>query len=199
MKLKLYLPIAILLNAILAFGQGADTAGGAPRGVIRCGKRPHGLPVPALPVRKRLRPCVRASIRGRAATSAKDIVAVFSTMARLPFHTVPARSERPPVPRCRLELVNRFLALYCGGSEAGPGSGCVERISGGCGSCVKSKSAARSPSSGLASRTSGRESGLPSVAGSSRWPPRKSSSTPPTPSCCPSSPPTALPVREHNR
>ena len=50
------------------------------------------------------------------------------------------------------------------------------RISRGSGFWEKSNSAARSPSTAAFSRTSGRGSGRPSVAGSSRCPPRKSSS-----------------------
>ena len=54
--------------------------------------------------------------------------------------------------------------------------GRVGRITGDRGACEKSKSAERSPSCGAFSRTSGRGSGRPSVFGSRRWPPRKSSS-----------------------
>src|SRR5215510_13847587 len=55
---------------------------------------------------------------------------------------------------------------------AGHGS----RISGDSGAWLKSKSFVRSPSNDRLSRTLGRESGRPSVAGSRRAPPRKSSS-----------------------
>ena len=59
---------------------------------------------------------------------------------------------------------------------AGPGAGSSGSGSGGRGFRVKSKSAARSPRIFAFSRTSGRGSGRPSVLGSIRWPPRKSSS-----------------------
>ena len=60
------------------------------------------------------------------------------------------------------------------GGYAARGNG--RRISGRRGACVKSKSLTRFPRIGSASRTSGRGSGRPSVCGSRRWPPRKSSS-----------------------
>jgi hypothetical protein len=63
-----------------------------------------------------------------------------------------------------------------GGLEAGPGSGCVGRISGARGVWQKLKSLARFPRPGASSRTSGRESGRPSVFGFRRRPSRKSSS-----------------------
>jgi len=54
--------------------------------------------------------------------------------------------------------------------------GCGGRITAGLGSWLKSKSCLISPRIGTFSRTSGRESGRESVAGSIRLPPRKSSS-----------------------
>src|SRR5581483_6441174 len=63
------------------------------------------------------------------------------------------------------------------GIEAGPGRGWSGSTSGGSGGCEKSNSFMRSPSAGASSRTVGRESGRPSVAGSSRRPPRNRSST----------------------
>src|SRR5271170_5963393 len=63
-----------------------------------------------------------------------------------------------------------------GGQEAGPGAGSTGRSNGGRGDWLKSKSSTRLPSPGASSRTSGRESGRPSVLGFRRRPVRKSSS-----------------------
>src|SRR2546430_8824609 len=49
-----------------------------------------------MPVRKRLSPCVRTSICGLAAISAKELVAVLSTAARFPFHLCLEWRERSP-------------------------------------------------------------------------------------------------------
>src|SRR5713226_1992045 len=60
--------------------------------------------------------------------------------------------------------------------DAGPGPGFGSNTRGARGGWLKSKSDSRMPSAGLFSRTSGRESGRPSVFGSSRAPPRNASS-----------------------